>query len=214
MRLLLQVNYTLIVLDLLLDLVFPRFCLGCGKWGKFICQKCRRTIRFYDQNVFQDIPEVDDTFVLAHYDGVIRQAIKEIKYRGTFAINQELAELVRKNFHQQFSFDYLVPVPLAPKRLAERGFNQAEKLAKYLDLAPVLDCLVRRRETKPQFDLKISQRKKNVRNAFVANTSCQEMTLCLVDDVATTGATLGEGAKALKKAGAQKVYAICVARGG
>lgn len=200
--------------DFLLDLIFPRRCIGCGKWGKFICEDCQKTIRFYDRVVFQAIPGVDDVFVLAHYDGIVRAAIKEIKYRGTFGICQELAELISKNFRHKFSFDYLVPVPLAEKRLAERGFNQAEKLAKNLKLAPVLNCLKRTRETRPQFDLKFKERKINVRNAFVANRNCRDVSLCLIDDVATTGATLSECARALKKSGASKVYAICVARGG
>ena len=198
--------------DFLLDLVFPRFCVGCGKLGKFICQRCRRSVQFYDQST--SLPEIDDVFVLAHYNGVIRQAIKEIKYRGTYAITQELANLICQHFHQQFPIDYLVPVPLAPKRQAERGFNQAEKLAKYLKLAPVLNCLVRKRETKPQFDLKIGERKRNVHNAFITTgRRLPPGNYCLVDDVATTGATLSECAKALKKAGVKKVYAICAARG-
>lgn len=206
--------YTVRVLDFLLDLIFPRQCLGCGKWGKFICQDCQKSIRFYDRQVFQQIPGLDDVFVLAHYDGVIQKAVKDIKYRGTFGICQELAEMTRKNFHDKFTFDYLVPVPLAEKRLAERGFNQAQKLAKNLKLAPVLNCLVRTRETRPQFDLKLKERKENVRNAFAATIDCHDKSLCLVDDVATTGATLSECAKALKKSGASKVFAICVARGG
>lgn len=195
--------------------------MGCGKWGKFICDDCQKTIRFYDRSVFQEIPGVDDAFVLAHYDGIIRSAIKEIKYRGTFGICQELGELIQKNFQNKqsfssnkFSFDYLVPIPLAPKRLADRGFNQAEKLAKNLKLAPVLNCLVRTRETKPQFDLKFKERKENVRDAFRATRRCDGISFCLIDDVATTGATISECAKALKKSGAVKVYAICVARGG
>lgn len=188
--------------------------MGCGKFGKFICADCQKTIRFYDKSIFQEIPGVDDAFVLAHYDGIIRRAIKEIKYRGTFGICQELGELIQKNFRGKFAFDYLVPIPLAPKRLADRGFNQAEKLAKNLKLAPVLNCLVRTRETKPQFDLKFKERKENVRNAFAATCNCDTMNLCLVDDVATTGATISECAKALKQAGAAKVYTICVARGG
>lgn len=206
------------MLNFLLDLIFPRRCLGCGRLGKFFCTKCQKTVRFYDTSVSHDVPGVDDIFVLADYRGIIRQAIKEIKYRGSYAICQELAALTRKNFRNKFSFDYLIPVPLAKKRLTERGFNQAEVLARSLELAPVLNCLVRTRETKPQFDLKLKERQENVRGAFsishdpypiIHNTS-----VCLVDDVATTGSTLAECAKVLKKSGAKKVYAICVARGG
>jgi len=203
------------VLNFLLDIIYPRRCLGCGKWGKFICDDCQKRIRFYDRHVFHEIPGVDDAFVLAHYEGIIRQAVKDIKYRGTFGICQELGDLIQKNFHDKFHIDYLVPVPLAKKRLADRGFNQAAKLARSLKLAPVANCLVRTRETKPQFDLKFNQRKENVRGAFtVRRELVSTASYCLVDDVATTGATISECAKALKIAGAQKVYAICVARGG
>lgn len=217
-------HYTEVVLDFLLDLIFPRQCLGCKSFGKFICESCQKTIRFYDKSVFQDIPDVDDTFILAHYDGIIREAVKEIKYRGRFGICQELADLIAKNFRQKFEFDYLVPVPLAPKRLADRGFNQAEKLAHELYKVlcikyyghKVLNCLERTRETKPQFDLKYKEREENVKGAFIVRHDTlyiiRNTSVCLVDDVATTGSTISECAKALKKAGAKKVFIICVAR--
>lgn len=192
--------------------------MGCGKFGKYFCPECFKKIRFYSNLISSDYhcPEnLDGIFVLAHYDGVIRKAIKEIKYRGRFAILQELVNMSPENFN--FKFDYLVPVPLAKKRQTERGFNQAEKLARYLKLAPVLNCLKRTRDTKPQFDLTFSERQKNIKNAFaiIAHSSLLiGHSLCLVDDVATTGSTLSECAKVLKSAGASKVYAICIARGG
>lgn len=203
--------------DFLLDLIFPRFCVGCGKFGKYFCQECFKKIRFYSNLISPDYhcPEnLDGIFVLAHYDGIIRKAIKEIKYRGKFAILQELAEMFPKDFN--FKFDYLVPVPLAKKRQTERGFNQAEKLANYLKLAPVLNCLKRVRDTKPQFDLNFSERQKNVKNAFELSSHYNlepSHSYCLVDDVATTGSTLSECAKVLKDSGASKVYALCIARG-
>lgn len=151
---------------------------------------------------------------MAHYDGIIRKAIKDIKYRGKFAILQELVHMFPEDF--SFNFDYLVPVPLFRHRFQERGFNQAEKLAKYLNLTSVLNCLIRTRDTKPQFDLKFHERQENVKNAFavIAHSSLIiGHSPCLVDDVATTGSTLSECAKVLKSAGAAKVYAICIARG-
>lgn len=193
--------------------------MGCGKLGKFFCPNCYKTIRFYDPAVYEAIDSVDDLFMLAHYDGVISAAIKEIKYQGVFAINLELAQMIRENFRDKFQFDFLVPVPLAPQRQADRGFNQAEKLAKYLKMAPVLDCLTRTRETKPQFDLNFKERKINVKDAFELKSksdpsACSGIRICLIDDVATTGSTISECAKVLKHAGAKKVFAICVARGG
>ena len=103
-------------------------------------------------------------------------------------------------------------MPLSQKRLQKRGFNQAEKLAHYLKY-PVLTCLKRTRETKPQFDLNFSQRKENVKDAFALKYKISPENYCLIDDVATTGSTLSECAKVLKQNGAKKVYAICIARG-
>lgn len=174
--------------------------------GKYFCPKCKETIRFYKYSN-------NGVFVLAHYDGLIRKAIREVKYRGHYAILKEIAQTFPP---VGFQIDYLVPVPLSKKRYDDRGFNQAEKLAKYLNLAPILNCLIRTRDTKPQFDLNISQRKENVKNAFALAPNYELPTnssFCLVDDVCTTGSTLSECAKVLKKAGAIKVYAICVARG-
>ncbi len=99
-----KLHYTVLVLDFLLDIIFPRKCLGCGKMGKFICDTCQKTIRFYDPIVKHNIADVDDTFILAHYDGIIRQAIKDIKYRGTYGICEELGNLIRTNFHNKQSF--------------------------------------------------------------------------------------------------------------
>lgn len=172
-------------------------------------------------------------FVLAHYRGPIREAVRTVKYGRGFAVCQELAELIGKNYHFKFDFDYLVPVPLAPEREAERGFNQAEKLATTLEpyvatrgrvlqhpsKSEVASLLKRVRETQPQFDLEYEERKVNVKGAFGisgewGNISLRGKSLCLVDDVSTTGATIFECVKVLKRAGAKKVWAICAARGG
>ncbi len=179
--------------------------------GKYFCSDCVKSIRFYSNAISPNYhcPEnLDGIFVLAHYDGIIRQAIKQVKYRGQYAIFKELAPLIKPSFQ----FDYLVPVPLFSSRYQKRGFNQSEKLAKYLDF-PVFNCLKRTRDTKPQFDLKREDRLKNVQNAFALKQKLPAGNFCLIDDVATTGATLSECAKVLKKAGASKIYAICIARG-
>ena len=197
--------------------------------AKYFCPQCQKTIRFYSPNISANYhcPEnLDGIFVLAHYDGIIRKAIKEVKYRGKHAIFSEIAQMFPQKLN--FNFDYLVPVPLSKGRQTERGFNQAERLAQYLNeqLAinneqyngKVVNLLERVRETRPQFDLKIKDRAENVKDAFAINSKFKNQNLkfnfCLIDDVATTGATINECAKVLKKAGASKVYAICIARGG
>lgn len=185
--------------------------------GRFFCKECSKSIRFYSNLISPDYhcpKNLDGIFVLAHYDGIIREAIKDVKYKGHFAIFKEIVAMMPKKY--SFEFDYLVPVPLHKNKLAEREFNQAEKLAKEMGYK-VVELLVRNRETKPQFDLKREERAENVKDAFTLNSNFKFQILnssfCLVDDVATTGSTLSECAKVLKNAGAKKVYAIVIARG-
>lgn len=206
-------DYTSKMFDFLLDIIFPRFCVGCGKMGRFFCKDCSKSIRFYSNLISADYhcpKNLDGIFVLAHYDGIIREAIKDVKYKGHFAIFKEIVAMMPRKFN--FEFDYLVPVPLHKNKLMEREFNQAEKLAKEMGYK-VVELLVRNRETKPQFDLKREEREKNVKDAFEVRQKIPAGIFCLVDDVATTGSTLSECAKVLKNAGAKKVYAIVIARG-
>lgn len=158
-------------------------------------------------------------FVLAHYKGVIPKIIHEVKYKGYYAICMEAGEMIQENYHREFDFDYFVPVPLHPKRERERGFNQAKKLAEAIGGHPVIDLLERSKTTRPQFDLTYEERQRNMVGAFglsrkLKNKNLEGKAFCLVDDVATTGATIFECAKVLKHAGAKNVWAICLARGG
>src|SRR3989344_6558234 len=181
-------DYTRLMLNFLLDTIFPRQCLGCGKWRKYICDKCvKNDIEFFSRQVCpycerpsphglthprcEKVGGLDGLFVLAHYRGIISKAIREIKYQGYFAITSEFADLIVNKYHNNFEFQYFVPVPLSKNRQRTRGFNQAEKLAKALNLKPSINLLVRTRETKPQFDLKYNERKNNLKDAFSLNPS-------------------------------------------
>ncbi len=110
----------------------------------------------------------------------------------------------------------VVPVPLHSKRLAERGFNQAQflggRVAKEMGW-PLEHFLYRSRETKTQTNLTREQRRMNVSSAFACKGDVAGKNILLVDDVITTGATLEECAKVLKRAGAKRVKALVVARG-
>jgi len=164
-------------------------------------------------------------FIFSHYDGLIKEIIHRVKYQSEYALLDEIAKILGDNFHGKFSFDYFVPIPLSPKRERGRGFNQAEMLAKFMVQDPrfknfkIANILARVRDTKPQFDLTYEERKQNMTGAFFLSSSLLTPNLsgnsfCLVDDVATTGTTIFEAANVLKKAGAEKVWAICLARGG
>jgi len=113
--------------------------------------------------------------------------------------------------------DMLIPVPLSPKRLKERGYNQvalvARPLAYELDLEYAPNALCKSRETRSQVGLTISQRRENVSQAYQADSSAvKRKSILLIDDVATTGSTIQSSTAALLSAGASEVYVLTIAR--
>jgi ComF family protein len=148
-------------------------------------------------------------------------AIHELKYAQRSHLADSLGSLLAL-FAQtcigELTGSLVMPVPLHPKRLRTRGFNQSLLLARGVasKTGAELDFLSLRRTkfTKPQTELSSEERKKNVRKAFevVKPEVVKKRTILLVDDVATTGSTLNECAKALKRAGADRVLCLVLAR--
>jgi len=157
----------------------------------------------------------------AWLDEGARQAVHGLKYGGLPRIADDLALAMLPIRPPADGPSVLIPIPLAKKRLRERGYNQSEVLARTLARQwriPVLvDVLVRTRETPTQTALTPETRLANVRAAFaVANVQCpminDHWTLIIVDDVFTTGATLAEAATTLEQAGARRIYGVTFAR--
>jgi ComF family protein len=154
------------------------------------------------------------------YQGVMAEAIQRFKYHGEIQLADSLGWLWKKISLEDLSFEVIIPVPLYPSRLRERGFNQSlvlgRILGRFLHKPVVIKGLRRTRNTVPQVELDHAQREKNVRGAFEVGDS-QEIkgkSVLLVDDVFTTGATVNECTKVLKKAGAGQVYVLTLARVG
>lgn len=149
----------------------------------------------------------------------MRQAIHQLKYRNIRALAAPLALLLNDFLvAHPLSGDVLVPVPLHLKRLKERGYNQsgllAAELGKLTNLSVVDDCLTRRQPTSPQArTATVEERRSNVSEAFVCRDDrLRNRQVILIDDVATSGATLNACAQALKAAGAISVWGLTVAR--
>ncbi len=154
-------------------------------------------------------------------DDGARQAVHGLKYGGLPRIADDLAAAMGPIRPETDGPSVLIPIPLARKRLRERGYNQSEKLARALArqwrIPVLLDVLVRTRETPTQTALTPGTRLANVRAAFaVANVQCPMInghwTLIIVDDVFTTGATLAEASRALEQAGAKRIAGVTFAR--
>lgn len=175
--------------------------------GEWMCGRC-----------IEDAPHFDKVFALFKYDEAVREFIHRIKYR-TFltGVRTVCAILAEKIQWYGLEADFLVPVPLSQDRLVKRGFNQASLIANmlslYLKLPVVYDVLIRKKLTVPLFQLSKSERKRVLRGAFEVKRRLDGKNVIVVDDIMTTGVTIDECAKMLKKKGAQKVYAGVLARG-
>lgn len=151
------------------------------------------------------------------FDGVLRVAVHHLKYRNQRRMARPLARILAPQLRQALpEADAVIAVPLHPRRLAQRGYNQAEELARELAGLwglPLVHGLVRSRTTERQALLTTDARAANVLGAFQWESQTPPpRRLILVDDVLTTGATMGACAEALLLAGTDLVYGIALAR--
>ena len=209
-----------------LDIIYPPKCPACksavseqGAW----CQVClSKILSVREVNITEhNLTALDSCRVVCEYTGGLKRLIHDMKFRQQQRYAIYLRWLIQQNIHaDHFShMDYVIPVPLHAARLSERGYNQAEAIFKEWAKAEKMlwrpDFLQRTRHTIPQWELKMTERRQNMKNAFV--TARPEMVknkhVVIVDDIITTGITLDECAKVLKKAGAASVHGLAVASG-
>lgn len=204
-------------LDAALDLVFPPRCVGCGRVDTALCWRCDAEIATspLQLHLHHDVWLTDCAASGAH-EGKLREAVQALKYDGSRRLALPLArQLMRCQDTLKWRFDMVIPVPIGTERLNERGYNQAELIARAFARQSGTACeanlLRRQRETRSQVGLDAKGRQANVEGAFVANgNEVEGKAILVIDDVYTTGATLGACAAALREAGAISVYALTV----
>lgn len=219
-----------------LNLLFPQSCVGCGKEGDLICSACRRSLPRISPPLCPQCGIPQSSSILCPgcvawqaqidgirspfcFDGVIRPAIHQLKYRNLRTLAAPMAKLLNDYLTgSPMPGEVLVPVPLHQKRLRERGYNQAGLLARELgklrSVPVVEDCLIRVRYALPQArTATVTERRRNVAGAFSCrNDRLEGKQVLLIDDVATSGATLDACAAALKAGGVTSVWALVLAR--
>jgi ComF family protein len=230
------------IIELLKDVLFPVFCVECGKEGDWFCEKCRCDFKI--SPVFacpacgvkntngaacsscRNISFLDGVLFLHRYDenDAIGRLIKFFKYNLARDIVSVWDDLtiggnIRRSLPVVSDWS-VVAVPLFPRRERERGYNQSDLLAEVFirqlnktAKASKLNILERSKMTKQQAKLSLQERKENVKSAFVCNQESPASVL-LVDDVFTTGSTMQECARVLKEKGAKIVYGLAIVRGG
>jgi ComF family protein len=150
------------------------------------------------------------------YSGEVREKILAMKFKGekheADHLGKLLAGAVQRNIHEHY--DYITWVPAGGERLQERGYDQAEQIARSMSACLCKEAkqsLARAKEAPPMSDLEAEERKKAAEGMYEATCEAKGKAILLVDDVITTGTTLEECAKALRRAGAEKVICAVVA---
>lgn len=219
-----------------LALLFPVRCPGCGLRGADLCTACAAGLPWLGADVcprcavpsrlgricgrcLAEPSPLDGVRAACRFDGLVRQVVHELKYRGARARAPLLADLIATTLERRpLAADLLVPVPMWPARERARSFNQAGLIARALgeqlqvDVAPA--ALARLRDTPRQVGRTGAERLQNLTGAFACPNAglVRGRRVALVDDVMTTGATLRACAEPLKASGAARVYGIVAAR--
>ncbi len=240
----------------ILNFLLPQNCIFCGSVlsaidKNCVCQYCQNTLQIYSGKACErcgaplaaiDIngceecqdanPAFDRIFWLFLYDERVRRMIQQFKYQKDRSVRKIIADILyRRTIRfpwQDTKYDCVIPVPLHQKRLKNRGFNQAEDLAKiicrHLKQPRLLkrNILSRTKNTMAQNKLSRSQREANLAGAFSIKSPHREKhkphpllsgkTVLLIDDIFTTGSTLNQCARVLKEKGALKVDALTISR--
>lgn len=211
--------------DFLLNTLFPIKCLGCETRDELLCNICISKIRLAERETDRDIIAVFD-----YRDQVIKKAIWELKYHHKKYLGEKLGQLLYEYLVEDIGdmktyvpgrSIYVIPTPISNKKTKARGYNQALAIAKgFCNSAPIGTfeikdkIVIKKVDTLPQ--AKITNRKRrleNVRGVFEVRNKeiVKGRTIIILDDVTTTGGTINEIMKILKKAGAKKVIGFAVA---
>ena len=205
-------------MELLLDLIYPPRCPFCRRPGAHgVCPECDRALP-RPRSPLRAGEGFGKCAAPLRYEGAARSAILRLKFGGARAVAKELGALLAQCAEEELcgQFDRVTFVPLARRRRRERGFNQAQLLARAaakLWDAEAEALLVKIRDNPPQSTLSAEARRGNAAGCYAAKSRqrVEGGRFLLVDDVITTGATLAECARALRAAGAESVVCACVA---
>jgi ComF family protein len=225
----------------ILDLIFPKTCLSCGREGQYVCENCLSKVRVLKPACpYCEKPSIDGfthskcrkkygmdgLTSIWDYDGVIKKAILSLKFKYATQVGCELSSVLVNALKTQSSKYYvpntssLIPIPIYWHRENSRGFNQSEEIGKLvaheMGWKFVPDLLIKTRSTTSQIELSVEDRKQNLKGVFSISPQNSSFIIpgsaILFDDVFTTGSTLKEAAKVLKRSGISKVWGLTIAR--
>lgn len=212
-------------INFILDILFPIKCLGCETKNQILCDNCISKIKPAERETERDILALFD-----YRDTIIKKAIWELKYHNKRYLGKKLGQLLYESMIEEIAdlrtmtsgrSIFVVPVPISNIKNKKRGYNQAHIIAKeFCGSAPFNifklqnKIVIKKIETIPQARIHERKRRlKNVHGVFEVKNEylVKGRTFIVIDDVTTTGGTINEIIKILKKAGAKKVIGLAVA---
>lgn len=201
---------------ILSEIFQTQLCLWCelpNQTQNMMCEACKKVLPFCQQTL--SAPNLDEVIALFDYQPPISQLITRYKFNGHLLLTRFFAD----NFIEKIQSplpDLIIPVPLHPFRLKERGFNQALEIAKpvgrYFGIPVDARACIKIKHTEPQSSLTRAVRIKNLKNVFASTKTIHAQHVAIVDDVFTTGSTVSQIAALLRTAGVPKISAWCCAR--
>ena len=195
------------------------YCFFCKEnliKTSFLCDDCISKIRKYDKEIFNDFGE--DCFkkdILFYYSGMLKIKIKEFKFENGVYLKNPFGKLIYENLDKSLleKMDYIAYVPSSKKKIRQRGYNHskllAEEISKYSNIE-LFDKLYKIKNTKSQHFLSLEERSINLKDSFSVDGDLSGKSVLLIDDIHTSGATIDECYKELKKSNCNFVWAVCL----
>ena len=209
----------------ILEILFPCRCIGCGARSEMLCSNCVNNLKLTDR------PTEDSIMALYDYrDPLIKKSVWELKYHHSPHLGRKFGELLYESFLEEIELIkilskglpiYIIPIPISKNKYQKRGYNQSEVIAKGFcntkkdnTFELKTKVLYKKNNTIPQARLtNRNKRLQNIKDAFYIKDAkeIKGRTIIVIDDVTTTGGTILEAIKVLKKSGAKKVVGFAVA---
>ena len=206
------------LISVLLEILFPTQCVLCKQAGSLLCHTCARALPIVPVRKLDPSSHLSSVTICANYhDERLQRLIAAYKFTGMRDLSGPLGAMLEKGYarHVLPQKAIIIPIPLHHRRQRKRGFNQSYLLARFLSghTGHALDThLTRIRARRPQHTLNRAERLTNMLGVFRYTGGAAPDTVLLIDDIATTFATLDAAAQELKKHGTKAVHALVIAK--
>lgn len=212
------------IVDQFINLVFPNVCGICGKLNNnYLCKRCEITLRKEKETILEQFYQKNYKELLSffRYEGIIRNHILNYKFHEKPYMAKTFIKFLLQDeniFKIIKSYDIIVPVPISKERNKERGYNQslllAKELNKYVNLTLITNCLYKNKNVIEQSKLGKEERLNNIYNVYQIRNKqiLEDKKILVIDDIYTTGSTVNECSRMLKKANPEKIGIMVLAK--